>query len=122
MTDQKIVLNQQVAEGHSAIFSYRDEIGFLSEGLIIRHKGRLFAYKNLCRHQPRPLDFGEGTVLTDDSQFLQCCHHGAIFQLETGLCISGPCEGASLFSMAVTEFNGTIEIVIPAPDESFELE
>ena len=48
-------------------------------------------------HVPIPLDrFGDDSFHTSDGRYLACHNHGAIFEPETGHCVSGPCEGDSL--------------------------
>ena len=34
--------------------------------------------------------------LEPDKQFLMCFNHGALFEVETGECVSGPCVGEGL--------------------------
>jgi len=122
MTHQTILLTDEVPEGGSLAFSYRDDIGLHSEGFVIRRQGKLYAYRNLCRHQPLTLDYGDGDFYTEAKDFLLCRNHGALFTPETGLCVSGPCTGASLFSLTVTEQDGAIQVTIPPADEGMELE
>jgi nitrite reductase/ring-hydroxylating ferredoxin subunit len=37
-----------------------------------------------------------------DQGRLVCAAHGASFEMEQGLCVAGPCKGASLVAVAVT--------------------
>ena len=43
-----------------------------------------------------PRSFLENQFLDGDQEFIQCSTHGALFVVETGECISGPCLGQSL--------------------------
>jgi nitrite reductase/ring-hydroxylating ferredoxin subunit len=122
MTNQTVLLTKEIPEDGSLAFSYRDDIGLFSEGFVIRRQGRLYAYRNLCRHQPLTLDYGDGDFFTEDKGHLLCRNHGALFTPETGLCVSGPCTGASLFPLTVTETNGVIQVTIPPADEGLDLE
>ena len=38
----------------------------------------------------------------------QCQTHGAIYEPDTGLCVRGPCAGASLFALEIVEENGVV--------------
>ena len=58
--------------------------------------GALRAYRNLCKHLPILLDAGSGQYLTPDGRELLCNTHGARYRREDGLCVHGPCMGASL--------------------------
>ena len=118
--DQTITLKAAVPEGETITFSFMDPIGLPCEGLVVRYQGQLHAYRNLCRHQPLPLDYGDGEFLDADGRYLLCRNHAALFEPGSGLCVSGPCAGASLFSYPVTESGDTITITIP--HEEIDLE
>jgi nitrite reductase/ring-hydroxylating ferredoxin subunit len=117
---QEIRINASLAEGETAIFTFTDPSGLQSEGLVIRYQGKLRAFKNVCRHQPLPLDYGDGDFLDDSGRYLLCRNHAALFEPDSGLCISGPCTGASLFQYPVEEHDG--QIVVTIPYEEIELE
>jgi nitrite reductase/ring-hydroxylating ferredoxin subunit len=53
------------------------------------------AWLNTCPHQGRRLDYAPGKFLIDKGR-LVCAAHGAMFQLEDGLCVGGPCRGEHL--------------------------
>jgi nitrite reductase/ring-hydroxylating ferredoxin subunit len=110
---QVITIDKKLGEGETTVFQFRDAAGLPSEGLVIRYGGRLHAFKNLCRHQPLSLDYGDGDFLTEDGRYLLCRNHGALFEPDTGLCVSGPCSGASLFVYPVEEAGDKITVRIP---------
>lgn len=74
----------------------------------VRWRGRVHAYVNACRHQSLPLDFGDAHFFDEAFDALVCCHHGARFAPDTGRCVAGPCEGASLTALTVLERDGTL--------------
>jgi nitrite reductase/ring-hydroxylating ferredoxin subunit len=81
------------------------------EVMVLREaSGRIVAYRNLCRHLPVPLDGGTGELLTDDGAHLICGTHGALYRLGDGLCVEGPCEGASLEPLCVRVEAGRIYV------------
>lgn len=63
---------------------------------ITQRDGAFFAYQNICPHLKVELEFLENQFLDGDQEFIQCSTHGALFVVETGECISGPCLGQSL--------------------------
>lgn len=69
--------------------------GIDRDAFVIRHAGALHAYLNTCRHQSRELDMGDGRFLEADGT-LVCRHHGARYEPASGVCVEGPCKGASL--------------------------
>lgn len=117
---QEIIIEQVLAEGKTTVFEFTDAAGMVSEGLVIRYGGQLQAFRNLCRHNPLPLDYGDGDFLDSDERYLLCRNHGALFEPDTGLCVSGPCVGARLFKYPVEERNG--KIVVTIPYEEIDLE
>ncbi len=75
--------------------------GRLKEGFVIFWKNRFFGYENICRHQALPLDYGDGGFFCPEKTFLLCRNHGAEYDPSTGLCVRGPCQGASLRPLKV---------------------
>lgn len=72
------------------------------QSVVLRRQGeRLQAWLNICPHAGRRLDWAPGRFLVDQGR-LVCAAHGASFELEQGLCVAGPCKGASLVPVAVT--------------------
>lgn len=88
-----------------------DAAGKPFEVMVLRDAdGRIVAYRNLCQHLPVPLDGGTGELLTEDGAHLICGTHGALYRLGDGLCVQGPCEGASLASLRVRVEEGQIYV------------
>ena len=64
--------------------------------MLFVRDGNLTAWRNVCPHQGRSLNVAPDKFLFTDTGHLVCCHHGASFELSEGLCVDGPCKGASL--------------------------
>ena len=64
--------------------------------IVSAHAGNTHAYKNVCPHAGTPLNAQHEKIVAKEGQFLVCSAHGAIFETATGLCVGGPCSGASL--------------------------
>ena len=82
--------------------------GVARDAFAVRWRGRLHAYVNSCRHQARQLDFGDAHFFDDAYDALVCCHHGARYRPDSGLCFDGPCEGARLTMLALEEREGAL--------------
>lgn len=67
-------------------------------GFVVQERGEVFGYKNTCPHAGRPLDWAPHAFLTKDKANIMCSAHGALFKLDNGLCVAGPCLGRSLKS------------------------
>lgn len=62
----------------------------------IRQDNQLFAYWNSCPHMGIPLNWMPEKFLDLDGVFLQCSSHGALFKIDDGECVGGPCIGDHL--------------------------
>ncbi|MBU2886111.1 Rieske (2Fe-2S) protein [Gilvimarinus agarilyticus] len=74
----------------------------------VRKNGQLMAYRNLCPHAYIPLEWVPDEFLTSDKSLIQCANHGALFTLDTGECVAGPCPGQSLQAVEISESDGTV--------------
>ena len=83
----------------------------LHDVFIVRQGRQVFAYYNSCPHAGGPLDWLPEQFLDIDKQFIQCATHGALFQINDGRCVAGPCLGDRLVSVPVTIVDGEIVIV-----------
>ena len=79
--------------------------GNSAEIIVIKTAHGFFAWRNVCPHQSRLLNWAPGKFLMDNKNQLVCGAHGACFNIESGLCTSGPCSGESLtpFNIKLTE-------------------
>ncbi len=63
---------------------------------IVKSKHNVYAYINSCPHTLGPLDWMPDNFLDEDKKYIMCANHGAMFQIEDGFCIYGPCKSQSL--------------------------
>jgi nitrite reductase/ring-hydroxylating ferredoxin subunit len=69
---------------------------------ICRFGKNYFAYENACPHSGQRLDWEKNNFFEPNYlKVLQCGKHGAIFDVETGVCTKGPCEGSRLVQIPV---------------------
>jgi nitrite reductase/ring-hydroxylating ferredoxin subunit len=71
-------------------------------------EGRFFAYRNACPHNGVWLNIGSGTFFDETGALLRCGRHGATFEIATGKCLSGPCEGARLTIVELAILDGDV--------------
>ena len=69
---------------------------------ITQRDGMYYAYQNVCPHLQVELEFLENQFLNRDQEYIECSTHGALFLVETGVCISGPCLGQSLEKVEIS--------------------
>ncbi|WP_158047828.1 Rieske (2Fe-2S) protein [Skermanella pratensis] len=76
--------------------------------LVVRQGDRAVGYVNSCPHARSPLDWTPDRFMSLDGRHIQCATHGALFEISTGLCVSGPCVGKFLARVAVTTKDGRV--------------
>ncbi|MGG7519406.1 Rieske (2Fe-2S) protein [Allorhizobium undicola] len=96
-----------VGEGEAKGFVLGDRGG--PKVILVRRGGVLHAYLDACPHHGgTPMAWRTNAYLSGDGAHL-CCHsHNALFDIETGKCVLGPCLGQSLTSVAIREEDGIV--------------
>jgi len=111
-----------LAEGGAGVRFALGEGGRAPTGFAIRHLGSVHAFVNRCPHMGTELDWQPGEFFDVAGLYFVCATHGALFQPATGLCVAGPCRGASLTRLGTREQDGRVwllNVTDPAgvPDE-----
>ncbi len=82
-------------------------------GFIVRQGDDVYAYQNFCMHAGHPLNWKPDGFLTGDGSQIICSSHGAIYEIESGECVAGPCPGRKLRPVEVEIRDG--EVVVRGP-------
>jgi len=69
--------------------------------VLVKKDGQVHAYLNWCPHLGIELNFMPDQFLDSDNAFLMCANHGALFDIDSGHCLSGPCSGDALMKIDV---------------------
>ena len=106
---EKTVLleSMELAEGGSRGFRLPAEAGG-AEGFAVRRGEAIFAYVNRCPHTGAPLDWSPDQFLNADGSYIICAMHGALFEIESGRCIHGPCVNQLLEPLSVEVEEGRL--------------
>ena len=83
---------------------------------VVRRMGGVYAYRNRCPHTGATLEWMPHRFLDAEGEFLQCGLHGALFRIETGECLRGPCLGDSLGPLPVRVSNGQVYLLTDSVD------
>jgi nitrite reductase/ring-hydroxylating ferredoxin subunit len=89
--------------GHGVRFVVPQAQGTQQQAFAVRYQGTVVAYLNRCAHLPQELDWNAGDFFDEEGQYLVCAGHGALYSPASGLCVAGPCRGASLVRLPVQE-------------------
>lgn len=65
----------------------------------VKRSGQIYIYLNQCPHLGIPLEWQEDQFLNSEGELIQCSTHNALFVIETGECVAGPCVGKGLVSI-----------------------
>ncbi len=74
----------------------------------VRKDGAVHVYENRCPHRGIPLEWLPNQFLDSSGSLIQCSTHGALFLIESGECVAGPCAGQFLRVLPVVERDGII--------------
>ena len=100
---------EDIEDGGSAGFT-ADLDGETRMLLAVRKGDNVFVYVNSCPHIGVPLDFYAGKFLSRDRKHIICSTHGALFEIENGHCVFGPCRNAHLKAVSVSVGDGMVLI------------
>lgn len=77
-------------------------------GFVVRRGETAFGYVDRCPHAGLPLAQQLDQYLTPDGGMIACSWHGAVFAIEDGACLGGPCAGGRLTPWPVRVEDGRI--------------
>ena len=104
----KIAMTEEIPEREARAFDTDDGRTIF----ITQRDGSYYAYNKLCPHLQTELEFLENQFLDRDGEYIECSTHGALFNVESGECISGPCQGDFLEKIKIdVHSDGGIYIV-----------
>lgn len=84
-----------IADGAARNFVLEMKAGRF-HGFAVRRGDAVQGFVDRCPHMGLPLAQQLDEYLTGDRSLIQCSWHGALFRIEDGACVGGPCIGAAL--------------------------
>lgn len=103
--------SDEIAEGKSKGFQIEQAFLF-----AVKKNNTVYVYKNACPHLGIQLEWQADDFLDIDASMIQCSSHGALFRIEDGECLLGPCQGQSLIALEFSISDGMIDVTLPAAD------
>ena len=79
---------------------------------LIYHENNVYSYINRCPHTSANLDWLLNQFFDSRNEFIQCATHGALFRIEDGLCLKGPCSGDQLQTIENELIKNNIYLII----------
>lgn len=80
--------------------------------LLIYENEQLFTYINSCPHTGVNLNWKPNEFLNHEGTYIQCAMHGALFKIDNGQCLHGPCLGESLKPIQSEVIDGQIYVYL----------
>jgi nitrite reductase/ring-hydroxylating ferredoxin subunit len=99
--------SDEIAEGKSKGFQLDETFLF-----AVKKHGQIYIYQNSCPHLGIQLEWQPDEFLDIDACMIQCSSHGALFKIEDGECLLGPCQGQSLIAIDFSITNDMVEVKI----------
>ena len=98
--------SDDIEEGYSRGFELGEQKLF-----AVKKDAIIFVYENRCPHLGIELEWLEDQFLDQEGALIQCSTHGALFTIEEGDCVSGPCVGQQLRRLEVKLEAGEVFLV-----------
>ncbi|MCE2989427.1 MAG: Rieske (2Fe-2S) protein [Burkholderiales bacterium] len=111
-TDAAVICSRAVLQDAGLAARFVVEFnGRNMDAFAIAYQGKVHAYVNSCPHRGTTLDWEPGQVFDNSGIYLVCATHGALFEPDSGRCVGGPCQGASLTRVQVEDNAGQVSLV-----------
>lgn len=81
---------------------------------VVRREQQVHVYRNRCPHRGLELNWLPDRFLDRDQSFILCSAHGALFEIDSGLCVDGPCHGQQLEALPAEIIEGAVYITLDA--------
>ena len=80
----------------------------------VRQGDRLVAWRNNCPHYDNArMAWKKDEFLNADRDRIVCGAHGALFEIDSGVCVQGPCLGDKLIPVALDIRDGEVFLAAP---------
>ncbi|MGU3315030.1 Rieske (2Fe-2S) protein [Sphingomonas sp. M6A6_1c] len=96
-----------IADGKARNFVLQMRAGRF-HGFVVRRGDGVVGYVDRCPHAGVPLAQTLDDYLTPTGDLIACSWHGALFTLDEGLCVGGPCLGQRLGAWPVAVVDGVV--------------
>lgn len=77
-------------------------------GFVVRFGMEVYGYVDRCPHMGIPLAKSLDQYMTPDGDHIKCGWHGALFRVEDGSCVEGPCLGGKLAAWPLATVMGDV--------------
>lgn len=111
-----VVRAADLRPGQTAKFAWEAR-GRTRRGFVLNYRGTVRAFVNECAHIATGLDCLENEFFDKEGRYLVCAMHGALYEPDTGDCVSGPPCGASLDPLRVEVEGEEVVVYVEVADD-----
>lgn len=88
--------------------------------LVVRRGATLHGYRDLCPHYgDTPMAWRRHAYLNAGGTHIVCAAHGALFEIDGGMCVRGPCLGQALTPVKLAlNAAGEVHLKGEVPDDA----
>ncbi len=115
MSEHFLCHKQEITPGNARGFSVELESSETLQLFLVQHDEEIYAYKNHCPHLGIPLNWQPDQFLSLEQSHIQCSTHGALFNLDNGYCIAGPCASEHLIPLTLKYRDDEIWLQLDSP-------
>ncbi len=98
--------------GTGSLGFYITEVAPERNIFIVFEDDQVYAYENRCPHTQAPLEWSPHKFLNSSKDHIQCANHGALFEIDSGRCVYGPCLEQSLAKISVEISQGSVYVIL----------
>jgi nitrite reductase/ring-hydroxylating ferredoxin subunit len=92
---------EQIDDGKARAFVLQLRAGRF-HGFVVRRGDQVRGYVDRCPHMGLPLAQVLDDYLTPSGDLIVCSWHSALFRVDDGACVGGPCSGQRLTEWPIT--------------------
>ncbi len=107
MTHHPLCDLASIPDGGSRGYAVDPEAAY-ADLVLVRRGERVHAFRNRCPHTGAPMEWVPHRFLDTTGDYIQCGLHAALFRIEDGYCIAGPCARRSLDPVVVAVRDGMV--------------
>ena len=89
--------------------------GVTTDIFVVHKDSHFYAFINSCPHTGATLEWLEDQFLDMENTFIQCSTHDALFEIDSGLCVAGPCVDDHLTPVEILIEHDILLIQLPSP-------
>ncbi|WP_426029474.1 Rieske (2Fe-2S) protein [Caulobacter sp. DWP3-1-3b2] len=102
-----LCLLDEIASPGARGFRFREGDAVFA-GFVVRRGEAVVGYVDSCPHAGWPLAGPSGRFLTRDNDLILCGGHAALFRIDDGAMVAGPCQAVALTAWPVDVQDGQI--------------